>query len=401
MNQKLIAAALFATTAVTVAFFPALRATVTSLQPPAAQPLRVIAAHDRAHVEVVFVLDTTGSMGGLIAAAKEKIWSIATTMASANEAPEIRMGLVAYRDRGDAYVTRRVDLSSDLDGMYAQLMDLRAQGGGDGPESVNQALHEAVHAMSWSARDDVYKAVFLVGDAPPHMDYANDVPYPQTVSAAARRGIVINTIQAGRMPGTEQPWQHIAQLGGGAFLQVGTQGDAVAIATPFDERLAALSAKLDATRLYYGDDAERARGERKQAASSKLHAGASAQSQARRAAFNASASGGTNLLGEQELVDDVASGRVELDAIPAVALPEPLRTLSAPQRSELLERKAAERSDLSRQIKTLASERDAYIADKVGAMGGASESLDQKLYDAVRTQGAKAGLSYELAAPRY
>ena len=68
-------------------------------------------ANEQSRIDVVFVLDTTGSMGGLIQAAREKIWSIATTMASAQSAPEIRMGLVAYRDRGDAYVTRVVDLS--------------------------------------------------------------------------------------------------------------------------------------------------------------------------------------------------------------------------------------------------------------------------------------------------
>jgi uncharacterized protein YegL len=93
----------------------------------------------------VFVLDTTGSMGGLISTAKEKIWSIASTLAQAEQASEISMGLVAYRDRGDAYVTRIVDLDKDLDSMYAKLMDFAADGGGDGPEAVNEALAAAIH----------------------------------------------------------------------------------------------------------------------------------------------------------------------------------------------------------------------------------------------------------------
>ena len=401
MNQKLIAAALFAFTALGVAFLPGIRATLASLDAPPHQPVRVIAPQLAPRVDVVFVLDTTGSMGGLIAAAKEKIWSIATTMASANETPRIRMGLIAYRDRGDAYVTKRVDLSGDLDSLYAQLMELRAEGGGDTPESVNQALYEAVHTMSWSQGDDVYRAVFLVGDAPPHMHYPDDVPYPQTLLVAQQRGIVVNTIQAGVLASTVRPWQHIAQLGGGAYLQVGTQGDAVAIATPFDARLAALSARMDATRLYYGDAAHRAKGEHRKAQARKLHEEASAASQARRAAFNTSASGGENLLGEQELIDDVASGRVVLHAIPAAALPEPLQALPAPQREREIERKADERRELAREIKELAAKRDAFIAEEIASSGGAGDSLDHKLYDAVREQGAKAGLRYELAAPRY
>jgi len=91
-------------------------------------------------IEVMFVLDTTGSMSGLIAAAKEKIWSIANTLASADPAPEIKMGLVGYRDRGDAYITTFTDLFDDLDAVYTQLMRFQADGGGDTPESVNRPI---------------------------------------------------------------------------------------------------------------------------------------------------------------------------------------------------------------------------------------------------------------------
>ena len=129
-----------------------------------------IARPERPAVEVMFVLDTTGSMGGLIAAAKEKIWSIANTLATADPTPAIRMGLVGYRDRGDGYVTTVTPLSDDLDAVYTQLMQYRADGGGDGPESVNQALYEAVSKPDWSPDKATYRVMFLVGDAPPHMD---------------------------------------------------------------------------------------------------------------------------------------------------------------------------------------------------------------------------------------
>src|SRR6266480_6466082 len=72
-------------------------------------------------IEVCFVLDTTGSMSGLIEGAKQKIWSIANEMVSAKPTPEIRLGLVAYRDRGDEYVTKVFDLTNDIDAIYAQL----------------------------------------------------------------------------------------------------------------------------------------------------------------------------------------------------------------------------------------------------------------------------------------
>ena len=78
-------------------------------------------------VEVAFVLDTTGSMGGLIEGAKRKIWSIATAIVDSNPDAEIRMGLVAYRDIGDDYVTRTFDLTTDIQDLYGNLLELKAQ----------------------------------------------------------------------------------------------------------------------------------------------------------------------------------------------------------------------------------------------------------------------------------
>ena len=88
-------------------------------------------------IEVCFVLDTTGSMGGLIEGAKQKIWSIANEMISAQPTPELKLGLIGYRDRGDEYVVISFSLTDDIDAIYAHLREFQACGGGDGPESVN------------------------------------------------------------------------------------------------------------------------------------------------------------------------------------------------------------------------------------------------------------------------
>ncbi len=403
MKKQILGLALFAATATVVAFYPAFDSdAVTTAGAPVIKPADpVITAHraaQRPRIEVVFALDTTGSMGGLIAAAKEKIWSIATTMAQAQPAPEIRMGLVAYRDRGDAYVTQVVDLSSDLDSMYARLMDFRAAGGGDGPESVNQALDDAVERMSWSNNDNTYKVVFLVGDAPPHMDYANERQYPQIVAMAQQRGIVINAIRCGNDDTTRQVWQTIASASQGDFFDVDHDGSAVAVVTPFDASIAELSKELDDTRMAFGDKKTLARHEAKQQAAAKLHAKASTASRARRAAFNASASGKDNFLGDSDLVDAVTSGRLDLEQAEPDTLPAPLRAMAPAEREVAVKEQARKREDLNRRISELAGKRDAYIEKQVAAEGGAAASLDEKIYGAVRRQALGAGLSYDAAA---
>ena len=98
------------------------------------------------------MLDTTGSMGPLIEGAKRKIWSIATAIVDANPDAEIRMGLVAYRDIGDDYVTKTFNLTTDIQDLYANLLELKARGGGDWPESVNEALRRRRHQAVVDAR---------------------------------------------------------------------------------------------------------------------------------------------------------------------------------------------------------------------------------------------------------
>jgi Mg-chelatase subunit ChlD len=396
MKTKLLVSALLLATAVVVYAYP-LRGDEDNQPAPVAAALVAAIQQPRPVVEVVFVLDTTGSMSGLIEAAKNNIWSIARTMASAQPQPEIRVGLVAYRDRGDDYVTRVVDLSDDLDSMYATLMDFNAGGGGDGPEAVNEALFDAVHKIGWSQNPAAYQVIFLVGDAQAHMDYPDDVKYPDTVQAAAARGIIVNTIQAGDDPATHGEWLQIAQLSRGAFFKVGQQGDAIAVATPFDADMAKLSKQLDDTRLFYGDAKTRERGRSKTAATDKLNEGGSVGSLAQRAAFNTSRSGARNFLGDSELVEDVANGRVDLATIDQSELPEPLRELSTDEQRSLVMDTKGKRDALSKNIARLAEQRQQYIEGELSKDARVGQSLDYQIFGAVKEQAAKKGLSYESA----
>src|SRR5882724_11712513 len=127
-------------------------------------PMRPAPVAKRA-VDVVFAVDTTGSMGGLLEGAKRTVWSIATHIRKTDPEADLRVGLVAYRDIGDDYVTRDFALTGDLDAVFTELSGYQAAGGGDTPEDVDAALDDTLHKMAW--RDDAKKLVFLVGDAPP------------------------------------------------------------------------------------------------------------------------------------------------------------------------------------------------------------------------------------------
>jgi len=343
-------------------------------------------------IEVCFVLDTTGSMGGLIDGAKQKIWAITNEIAAAKPAPHVRLALVGYRDRGDAYVTQRFDLTDDLDAIYANLTQFQAGGGGDGPESVNQALHEAVHEIAWSDDDRVLKVIFLVGDAPPHMDYDNDVPYTATCEAAVRRGLIVNTIQCGGDTATTAIWQEIARRSEGAFATIGQSGDVVVIATPMDEELARLSGELNATVMPYGDRMQQ------EAVSGKLAVSATAApaAMADRAAYYAGAERGRAVSGRGDLVADYATNEVDDDALASLAdeqLPAAMRDMNADERKAHLTQLAAQRDVLQQRISELSVQRQAYL-DEQRKQSGAKDGFDEQVAQTIREQAARKGIEY-------
>lgn len=298
-------------------------------------------------------------------------------------------------DRGDGYVTTVTPLSDDLDAVYTQLMQYRADGGGDGPESVNQALYEAVTRPDWSSAETTYRVIFLVGDAPPHMDYQDDVKYTASCRLAARQDIVINTIQCGNMPETGPIWRNIAHLAEGAYFQVAQSGSAVLYDTPYDEDIADLSSALDDTRIYYGDAEQVARMKARKHEADAIYEAAAPSAVAKRTIFNSSKAGARNFLGSQELVDDVVSGRVQLEAVAEEELPAELKAMRPDERQTHIADQGARRQALQQQIEELAGKRQRYIEEKVkkeGQRGAAS--LDAQIYQCIQAQAAEKNIVY-------
>ena len=344
----------------------------------------------KSKIEVCFVLDTTGSMSGLIEGAKQKIWSVANEIATAKPTPDIRFGLIGYRDRGDEYVVKTFDLTNDLDAIYGQLQSFRAGGGGDTPESVNEALDAAVRNVSWSTNRSVLKLIFLVGDSPPHMDYTNAPKYPDVCQTAMKQDLIINTIQCGDNTETALIWQEIAKRSEGSFAAIPQSGNMVAVATPMDGKLAELNRKVGTTLVAYGSVSERRVVMAKQAASEVAAAPAAAD----RLAYNLKS--GVAVQGEGELLDSLAGGKVKLEALKPDQLPPDLQKLSAGDLKAEIEKRQKARAELQAEIQKLSLERDGYIAQekKRIALGGKADSFDQQVADMIRKEAAKKGIKY-------
>jgi Mg-chelatase subunit ChlD len=341
-------------------------------------------------IEVCFVLDTTGSMGGLIEGAKQKIWSIANEMVSAKPTPELKIGLIGYRDRGDEYVVKSFKLTDDIDSIYGNLRAFQAAGGGDTPESVNEALAEAINKMPWSEDRSVLKIIFLVGDAPPHMDYADGPKYPELCRIAAKKDLIINTIQCGNMAETTPIWQEMAKLSEGRYVAIAQSGNVAVISTPMDADLARLNKQIGATLIPYGDKDLQREVRAKQAFAESAPAAAVADR------LNYNSKTGKGVQGRGELLDSMANNQVKLEAVDLKQLPSDWQSLSRNELKTRIEKTRSDRLALQKQVEEVSKKRDAYIQAETKrlAAAGKGDSFDEKVASTIREEAAKKGISY-------
>jgi hypothetical protein len=188
---------------------------------------------DAIKLDVLFLIDATGSMADEIAKIQTTIFDVSAQIDALPGQPDVRYGLVTYRDRDDAYVTQTSDFTPDVLDFSRSLDMVRAGGGGDYPESLNEGLHNAIHNVEWRGGEAV-KLIFLVADAPPHLDYAQDYNYAVEMDSAARQGIKIFPIASSGLDDQgEYIFRQMAQVTQGRFIFL-TYADASNGGTPGD-----------------------------------------------------------------------------------------------------------------------------------------------------------------------
>lgn len=330
------------------------------------------AIHKTKNAEIVFCLDATGSMGGLIGTAKEKIWDIVSELAQDGDIDTLKMGMVFYRDRGDGFITKQIAMTTDLDEAYTELLKITASGGGDTPESVNQGLHEAINQMKWSTDKKTYRTIFVVGDCPPHMDYQDDVKYTESCKIAAQKGITINTIKLGNA--CKEAISHfkaMASCTNGEFLMLDQNAQDIVIATPYDTEINQLSRNIDDTRMYYGEEELREVNYSKKAKSMAVYDSGSVTANSARAGYKQSKAGQKVAYGNQEIINDYENGKLNLEEVKDDKLPNELKGKSIQEKKRIVKQLSDKRKADNKKLKELLVKKRNYIEEK------ASENSDE------------------------
>ena len=235
--------------------------------------------------------------------------------------------------------------------------------------------------LKWSAASSVYKTIFIAGNEP---FTQGTVDYHGACEAAAKLGIIVNTVHCGSpADGVSGQWDQGARIGGGKFLCINQDKAIIAVATPQDEQITKLSSELNKTYVPFGVagvPAQQRQAQQDLAAAAPAAASAGAPVARAVAKSNALYSNAN-----WDLVDAVNQKNVKLEDVKEADLPEPMRKMTPEQRKAYVEEQAKQRADLQKQINSLNADREKFIADKRKEAGKA-DTLDAAMLGAVDEQ---------------
>lgn len=195
-------------------------------------------------VDLCLVVDTTGSMGAFLEAARQHLRSAVESLCAANQV-NARVGLVEYRDhppQEKTFVTKVHPMTADLTKTQNVIAKLAAVGGGDAPEAVYDGVRDGCTKMKW--RKHSLRFLLLVGDAPPHGTQAHlgignacacGLTLHDVTAAAEQHGVAIHALC---MTGgtTQEAFQAMAQGTGGTCEQARNANAVIEVMTSVLDR---------------------------------------------------------------------------------------------------------------------------------------------------------------------
>jgi len=341
---------------------------------------------DVPRIQMAILLDTSGSMSGLINQARTQLWTIVNEFATAKrngKTPHLEVALYEYGKSSlpakEGYMRMIVPLTDNLDQVSDELFKLTTNGGS---EYCGQAIDLAVRELDWSEANKDLKCIFIAGNEPFTQGPIN---FRDACKAAVSKNITVSTIHCGtESDGLNGQWDQGAKLADGSFLNIDHDRAVASIAAPQDKELAELSGKLNTTYLAYGSADNKRLGTTLQSAQDANAAGAAPAAAAARAKTKASSFYRNS---SWDLLDAVKEGKVKLEEMKEEELPDDLKKLKPEERKAYLAEKEKERAEIQARIQELSKARDAYLVDarKKAAEAGA-ETLDTAIIKTVRDQ---------------
>ncbi len=354
--------------------------------------VNVVAPAKGQTIMIALLLDTSNSMDGLIDQAKSQLWKIVNEVAAAKsedgKQPHIKIALYEYGNDGlssnEGFIRQVSSLTEDLDVISEKLFSLSTNGGS---EFCGQVIKTSLNQLAWSASNADLKMIFIAGNEPFTM---GNVSYELACGAAKQKGVLVNTIYCGDFnEGIALSWKRGAELTGGAFMSIEQNNKTVYVPTPYDEQIAALNDRLNATYVYYG-----ASGEYKKEQQILQDKNAASYGLANIAERSFCKSSHAYKNSSWDLVDAAKDNEKVITETKSDDLPTEMRTMSIEQRKAYIKQKSEERTKIQVEIQFLNKKRQEYIY-KSTPQSSNDKMLDASMMKAIREQGSAKNLKWE------
>ncbi len=339
-------------------------------------------------IDVAICLDVSNSMDGLIGSAKAKLWDIVNDLGKGKPTPVLRVALFSYGNDGYdpkvGWIRKELDFTTDLDKVNDKLFGLTTNGG---TEYVSRVCRDALDQLQWTKDPAALRIIFVCGNEPASQD--PEVKLKDVAEKAVRSNVVINPIYCGNPNDADaRDWKEFADLSEGRFASINQNRGAVAIATPYDKELAALSGKINSTFCFSGREAASLKENQEKQDQNAALAGSGV------AAARADSKAGGLYRFEQDLVEKcIQDPKFDVKKVAETELPEELKKMKAEDREKYVKDLVVKRKDLQKQISEVSKKREAFVREEEKKQAGKSDkTFDRAIRDVLREQAKKKGI---------
>lgn len=352
-----------------------------------AEPAINTPAAPKTKIQVAILLDTSGSMQGLIEQAKSRLWNIVntlTTLKFKGETPDIEIALYeygSYKPYNGDYIRQITPLTVDLDLISKELFALTTNGS---EEFCGTVIRRAVKELEWGRNDADMKLVYIAGN---EIFTQGPVPYKTAIAEAVKSNIFVNTIHCGNEEmGIRDFWQDAAVHGKGKFFNIDANAVIRQIKTPFDPQIILCNEKLNDTYVSYGTIGQ----ERKmnQVIQDNNANTISSANYTERAVSKSKAMYKNT---SWDLVDKMKDDKNVLSKIKKEELPEELQNKSAEEIKTFVKQKEQERGSIQKEIAELAVKRQAYIDEQMKKEDKSGDDLGNAITESLVELAVKKG----------
>lgn len=356
---------------------------------------KVAPKEGQAKVQIAILLDTSGSMSGLIEQTKTQLWKIVNTFIDAKQngqVPYVEVALYEYGksslSKEEHWIRQIQPLTRDLDEISKQLFALRTNGG---EEYCGAVIQRATEDLKWDKSGKVYKAIFIAGN---EAFTQGPINASESVKSAIANGVIVNTIHCGNeQSGISGGWKKGAMLADGKFLTIDHNRAVVHVEAPQDAEIVKLNAELNKTYLAYGRI-----GAAKKRDQSVQDKNAAAKPSSGAAVQRAVSKGSSNYYNSNwDLVDACKDKKFDISKVKEKDLPKEMRKMTLKERKAHIAKKAKERAGIQAKILELNKKRNEYVAKKRKEMAEKNgvKTLDEVVTRTVRAQAEKKGYAFK------